>query len=103
MHYIDEVGEIKDNCVRSLHYYLAPVQGFAGPAIVVPDIGGYPNGYLMLKRRETWKDDFETWLASKYEEFEDFDNNPDQSDYEEGSDLEENQEEEEESEDELPQ
>ena len=84
-----EVGEVRDNSVRSLHYYLASVQGFAGPAIVVPDIGGSPNGYLMLKRRETWRDDFEKWLASKYEEFPDFDDDPDQTDYEEESDLEE--------------
>lgn len=96
-----EVGEIRDNRVRKLKYYLAPVRAFMGPAIVIPDIGGRPNGYLMLKPRETWRKDFDKWLATKYEQFDDFEEDPDQTDYEEEeSDLEYVEEEDEVSEDE---
>jgi len=47
-------------------FYLADVEAFHQAAIVVPDIGGPENGYLVLKNRPEWREYFELWLDSPH-------------------------------------
>ena len=37
---------------------------FVRPIAVIPDLGGQPNGYFLLKDRSIWREDFESWLES---------------------------------------
>lgn len=59
--------------VVNLRFYLADVDAFVEPAIVVPDIGGKPNGYLLIHNKQHWREKFEQFLEdshanSKYKE-----------------------------------
>jgi len=54
--------------VHDLVFYLADVEAFHSPAIVVPDIGGPENGYLVLKNRPEWNELFQVWLDSPHED-----------------------------------
>jgi len=69
-------------------FYLADVEAFHEPAIVVPDIGGPENGYLVFKNRSEWCSSFESWLDSP--------SNEDEMSIIQGSSEEENESEEEE-------
>ena len=40
------------------------LQAFVRPIAVIPDLGGQPNGYFLLKDRSIWREDFESWLES---------------------------------------
>jgi hypothetical protein len=61
-----EVRKIHQNRVTKLKYYLADVEAFVAPLVVVPDIGGAPNAYFLCKSRDMWRKDFEEWLDSPH-------------------------------------
>jgi len=64
-----EVGEFSlDGYVSKLKLYLAPVEAFVEPAVVVPNIGGENNSYLWLTGRQNWRDLFVTWLHKPYQD-----------------------------------
>ena len=65
-----EVGKIVDNRVQSTTFYLADVDAFEDPLVVVPNIGGAPNLYLMMTPRAKWADGFGKWLDKGYEKLE---------------------------------
>jgi hypothetical protein len=44
-----EVGNIAGGSVTKLKFYLADVEAFSAPMVVIPDIGGDPNAYFMSK------------------------------------------------------
>ena len=44
-----EVGAITDNVVSELKFWLADVDPIVKPIAVIPDIGGPPNAYFMVK------------------------------------------------------
>ena len=58
-------GRIVDGAVTKLKFYLVEVEAFIGPVTVVPDIGGAPNGYFMVKNRAEWLDEFHDWLLNE--------------------------------------
>ena len=58
---IDENGE-----VTARKFCLAPVEAIVGPCIVIPDVGGFTNGYFQVKPRREWKDEFIAWLKSPH-------------------------------------
>jgi hypothetical protein len=62
-----EVGGFRDRRVSKLKFYLADVEAFEDPLVVVPDIEGDANRYLLLKSRRQWVQDFEKWLDRPYE------------------------------------
>jgi hypothetical protein len=68
-----EVGQMRQNRVTKLRFYLANVEAFSEPVVVIPDIGGAANRYLQLKSRETWREDFAAWLNVAHEEIPEFD------------------------------
>ena len=53
--------------VHDLKFYLADVEAFVEPAIVVPDIGNEINRYLVVKSRQEWRESFEDWLEGPSE------------------------------------
>ena len=55
-------GEVDD-----LQFYLADVEAFVEPAIVVPDIGGKKNRYLLIMNKSHWRSKFESWLEDPQE------------------------------------
>ncbi len=71
---VKQVGGFTHDRVSHFCFYLAEVESFVKPVVVVPNIGGETNHYLMLKDREDWKLDFMDWLEDKEEIFEDSDN-----------------------------
>ena len=61
-----EVAGFSDGFVSKLMFYLAPVEAFVAPTVVVPTIGGKNNAYMWLKPRHTWRDMFVKWLNEPY-------------------------------------
>ena len=60
-----EVGSFcggSERYVTQLKFYLAPVDAFVEPAIVVPNIGGDNNAYLWIQHPSDWCGYFEKWL-----------------------------------------
>jgi len=59
-----EVGSFggQERYVTQLKFYLAPVDAFVEPAIVVPNIGGKKNSYLWINHPGDWSGQFEKWL-----------------------------------------
>jgi hypothetical protein len=63
-----EVARIVDGAVTELKFYLADVEAFVAPLVVIANIGGKPNDYLVVKNRLEWKEDFEDWLETPNED-----------------------------------
>jgi hypothetical protein len=59
-----EIGQITNNAVSCMKFYLADVEAIVSPIAVIPDIGGNPNDYFMIKDRETWRTDFISFLEN---------------------------------------
>ena len=59
-----EAGGLTHNIVAHLKFYLIGVEAFHGPVAVVPDLGGSPNDYLLIKPRTVWREEFIEWLIT---------------------------------------
>jgi hypothetical protein len=57
-----EIGGLTNNAVSQLKFYLADVEAIVQAIAVIPDIGGPPNAYFLVKDRETWRTDFMAFL-----------------------------------------
>jgi hypothetical protein len=57
-----EVGGLTNNAVSHLKFFLADVDTIVNATAVIPDIGGQPNDYFLVKDRETWRTDFMEFL-----------------------------------------
>ena len=59
-----------DNAGNPIGYtfYLADVEAFVDPCIVIPNLGGPANGYLLLRERDEWRGRFEEWLEKPHHE-----------------------------------
>ena len=64
---IKETGGITHNAVSHNKFYLADVEAIVKPIAVIPDIGGPPNAYFVVKDRETWRTDFMEFLERPLE------------------------------------
>jgi hypothetical protein len=62
-----EVSKNGHGKVLDLQFYLADVEAFVEPAIVVPDIGGGQNQYLLVINKSHWKSKFEEWLDAPHD------------------------------------
>jgi hypothetical protein len=49
--------------------------------VVVPDINGPANRYIVLKERSMWKEDFAKWLARDYDKFPNFEDDVNMEDF----------------------
>jgi hypothetical protein len=63
---------MRDGWELSLKLYLADIQSFSEPVVVVHDVGGPTNRYLLLPNRSCWEEDFTAWLDKALERFPDF-------------------------------
>ena len=54
--------------VTGRQFFLADVGSIVGPCIVVPDVGGPPNGYFQVKSRSKWAKEFEDWLKQPHQD-----------------------------------
>jgi len=61
------VGGFSDGFVSKLMFYLAPVEAFVAPTVVVPTIGGKNNAHMWLKPRHAWRGMFVKWLHEPYQ------------------------------------
>ena len=98
-----EVGSMSavGGFVDDLKFYLANVEAFLEPAIVVPDVGGPKNGYFWIAARSTWPEYFTSWLDFVPPEGQEEVITDNEYEYEDGAgEVDANIEEEEESEDE---
>jgi len=67
-HYTKYVGDepCEDGTVRR-QFYLAPVDSFHSPCILIPDIGNSnPAAYLKMKPTTEWADQFVEWLGEPH-------------------------------------
>ena len=62
-----EVGGWAGNFVSKIKFYLADVEAFVSPTVVVPNIGGPNNSYMWLKARQYWSGMFVEWLHSAHD------------------------------------
>lgn len=68
---IKETPGLNTDGVALLKFYLADVEAIVKPIAVVPDIGGSPNAYLLIKERNDWRNDFVKFLESPDQEIRD--------------------------------
>jgi hypothetical protein len=62
-----EVGNIAGGSVTKLKFYLADVEAFSAPMVVIPDIGGDPNAYFYVKIGYVGEEDFEAARNTAHE------------------------------------
>ena len=60
-----EIGGLTNNVVSHMKFFLADVEAIVKAIAVIPDIGGQPNDYFMVKDRETWRTDFMLFLEKE--------------------------------------
>ena len=61
-------GEIEKGDTPMREYYLANVDAFKGPCSVIPDIGGHPSSYFLVKNRSQWSKEFIVWLNQPHKD-----------------------------------
>ena len=61
-----EVAGMTDGYVSKFKYYLADVEAFVDPCIVVPNLGGITNSYYWVQNRGEWAESFVSWLRAPH-------------------------------------
>jgi len=65
--YRKETGDVNaDGEVESRVFYLAETEAIVAPCAVIPDIGGPPNRYFLLRSREDWHKLFIQWVDAPH-------------------------------------
>ncbi len=59
-----EVDVMEHGNVVRAKLYLADVEAIVAPVSVIPDIGGLPHDYFVVKNASQWRDNFIDWLES---------------------------------------
>ena len=54
--------------VTGREFFLADTEAFVKPCAVVPDIGGPPNQYFMVKSRDDWHNEFISWVERSHKD-----------------------------------
>jgi len=61
-----EVGAKTDGFVSKLKFYLADVEAFVDPCIVIPNLGGETNSYFWVQNRRKRAKSFANWLRAPH-------------------------------------
>ena len=61
-----EVSEFDDGAVTKLKFYLADVEAFKEPCVVVPNVGGANNSYFWVEPKARWSELFVQWLRAPH-------------------------------------
>ena len=56
----------EDGSVARRRFYLADTEAFLDPCCTIPDIGGPPNRYFVVKPRNQWANDFIRWVRDEH-------------------------------------
>ncbi len=56
----------KGDDVLKRHFYLADTEAFSDPCCTIPDIGGPPNRYFVVKPRSQWANIFIQWIQDEH-------------------------------------
>ena len=56
----------EDGSVARRRFYLADTEAFSHPCCTVPDIGGSPNRYFVVKPRNQWAKEFVRWIRDEH-------------------------------------
>ena len=59
------VGRFTDEFVSRRKFFFADVEAIVGPIAVVPNFGAENNKCSLTKERETWRNDFISWLEAR--------------------------------------
>ena len=62
-----EVGLNEDGLVENRTFSLADTEAFEDPCCVIPDLGGPPNRYFVVKPRNQWAKEFVRWLEDPHQ------------------------------------
>jgi len=65
---LTDVRQLRHGRVAKRKFYLADVEAFLQPIVVIPDVGGAPNAYFWCKSRSQWREDFVNWLREAPED-----------------------------------
>ena len=65
---LELAADIKKGETPMREYYLANVDAFKGPCSVIPDIGGHPSSYFLVKNRTQWSKEFIVWLNQPHKD-----------------------------------
>jgi hypothetical protein len=63
-----DVRQMAQGRVTKQKFFLADVEAFLDPIVVIPDLSGPPNAYFWCKNRLQWRIDFIQWLREEAEE-----------------------------------
>ena len=63
---LTDVGAFTNGVVSELKFYLADVDTFEEPCVVVPNVGGPKNCYFWLEPKARWAELFVQWLRSPH-------------------------------------
>ena len=66
--YLKDVEMDANGVITGRNFYLADTDAIVSPCAVIPDIGGPPNRYYMVKSRREWHKDFISWVRRPHEE-----------------------------------
>ena len=61
-----EVELTESGKVAKRMFYLADTEAFMDPCCVIPDIGGPPNRYFVVKPRNEWAQEFTRWIQDHH-------------------------------------
>jgi hypothetical protein len=56
----------EDGSVAVRRFYLADTEAFSDPCCTIPDIGGPPNRYFVVKPRNQWATEFVRWVRDEH-------------------------------------
>ena len=56
----------EDGIIEQRNFYLADTDAFQDPCCVIPDIGGPPNKYFVVKPRNQWAGEFIKWIMQPH-------------------------------------
>ena len=59
------VGGFTDEFVSRRKFFFADVEAIVRPIAVVPNFGAENNKHSLIKERETWRNDFVSWLEAR--------------------------------------
>jgi len=65
---LTEVSEFEDGSVTKLKFYLADVDAFKEPCVVVPNVDGLSNSNFWLEPKARWSKLFILWLRAPHSE-----------------------------------
>jgi len=66
VHLHAEVGANTDGFVSQLKFYLADVEAFVDPCIVILNLGGQTDSHFWVQNRRKWAKSFANWLHAAH-------------------------------------